>query len=334
MLRIGIIGSNFGVVGLIPSFAFQKKCKVIAVCAKKSENLDNVLKKLGPINIYTDWKLLLKKEKLDAIAIAVVPKAQYQITKVAILKGINVFAEKPLAVNLSEARELLSLAKKMKITHGIDFMFTEISEWKKVKRIIDDKILGKLNHISVNWDWLSRDIKYKKASWKTNAVEGGGVLSFIFSHSLHYLEHFAGKIKKTKSLFVYSPRSVNGGEVGIDILLQFKNGVGGYAHLSSVSEGMVKHKLVFQCENGVIVLENENAIVNNFSIKMFSKTGVKNIKVIKDKDVSNEDERVKLIRKLAVRFVRACIKKEQTSPSFIEGVRVQELIHQIRVEKI
>ena len=114
MLRIGIIGSNFGVVGLIPSFAFQKKCKVIAVCAKKSENLDNVLKKLGPINIYTDWKLLLKKEKLDAIAIAVVPKAQYQITKVAILKGINVFAEKPLAVNLSEARELLSLAKKMK----------------------------------------------------------------------------------------------------------------------------------------------------------------------------------------------------------------------------
>ncbi len=332
MLKIGIIGSGFGLYGLLPAFNSIKNCKVIAVCAQKSEQLSNYCKHTGLKNIYTDWQLLLENENLDAIAIAVTPKAQYQIAKIAIAKGLDVFAEKPLAANITQARELLTLARKKKITHGIDFMFPEIAEWKKVKELIDRKILGGLKHISVNWDWLSGDIKYKKSSWKTSVAEGGGVLSFYFSHGLHYLEHFAGSITDTRSLFSYSSESVNGGEVGVDMLLKFKGGITGYAHVSCNSRELVKHQLIFQCENGVIILENKNAIVNKFIVKVYSQDGIKQLRVGKDRNAKNEDERVKIVRKLANRFVNACIDNKQTNPSFKEGVRVQELIEKIRVE--
>ena len=54
----------------------------------------------------------------------------------------------------------------------------------------------------------------------------------------------------------------------------------------------------------------------------------------KDLGRKGEDERVKSVRKLATHFVEACIHHKQMSPSFVEGVRVQELIEKIRAEKI
>ncbi|OGZ55414.1 MAG: hypothetical protein A3H64_03540 [Candidatus Ryanbacteria bacterium RIFCSPLOWO2_02_FULL_45_11c] len=309
MLKIGIIGGGFGQYGLFPAFNSIRRCEVV---------------------MYTDWQLCLENEKLDAVALAVTPRVQYTIAKAAINKGLHVFAEKPLAINLLQARELLLLAKKKNIIHGIDFMFPEIAEWKKVKALLDCETLGRLQHISVNWDFLSYDIKNKKLSWKTRVADGGGALSFFFSHGLYYLEHFAGNISDVKSLFTSSKESVNGGEVGVDMLLKFKNGITGYAHIRCDCRNFTRHQLLFQCERGTIVLENKNSVVDNFTITLHDQNGARQLKVRKDKGRKKEDERVKIVRKLATRFVNACIHNQPMYPSFSEGVRVQELIEKIR----
>lgn len=334
MLKIGIIGSGFGLYGLLPAFNSIKNCKVVAICGKKSESLISYCESVGLERIYADWRLLLENKGLDAIAIAVTPNAQYQIAKVAIAKGLHVFAEKPLTVNVDQAKELLALAKKKKIIHGIDFIFPEIAEWEKVKELIDRETFGKLKYISVNWDFLSGDIKNKRSSWKTSVLEGGGALSFYFSHGLYYLEHFAGRITDIRSLLTYSPESINGGEVGAEMLLKFAGGITGHVHVSCNCRGLIRHQLIFQCEDGVIILENKNAVVDNFIIKTYSQIGTKRLVVNKDRDRKNEDERVKIVRKLAGKFVNSCIHHRQMRPSLREGLRVQELIERIRVEKI
>lgn len=331
-LKIGIIGSGFGVVGLLPAFDSIKGCKVVAVCAKPSPSLTRYCDEAGTIDIYTDWQLLFERGDLDAIAIAVIPNVQFQIAKAAIQKGLHVFAEKPFTTTLAQAEELLLLARQRKITHGIDFMFPEIPEWKKVKSLLGEEAYGKLTHVAVNWNWLSGNIKYRKTDWKTSVKEGGGALSFYFSHGLHYLEYFAGKIVETKSVFSYTPLTKDG-EAGVDISMRFKGGITGYAHVSSNSPGFVKHQLKFQCERGVIVLENANAVVDNFVIKIYSQNGVKQLLVKKSNPQKNEDERVGAIRVLAKRFVDACNGGRQMSPSFVDAVRVQELLLQIRKEK-
>ncbi len=317
MFRIGIVGSGFGIIGLKPAFESIQGCRVVGVCAKR-----------------TDWQKFLDRNDLDAIALAVPPRAQYEIAKVALRKGLHVFAEKPLAANLAQAKELYALAKKKGVTTGIDFEFPEIAEWKKVKELLDKKKFGVLKHVSVDWDWQSGDLKYGKKTWKTNVKEGGGALSFYFSHGLYYLEHFAGTLVDAKSLFTHSPLSLNGGEVGIDILLKFKSGVTGNAHVSCNSPGFIRHRLMFICERGVIVLENKNAIVDNFTVKTYGEDGEHVVKILKDKNLKNEDERAKIVRKLAQRFVNACIHKKPMIPSFADGLRVQELIRTIRSKKI
>ena len=320
-LSVGIIGGGFGTTGLLPAFKSIPGCTVVGVCAHRS-----------------GWKEFLQRTDLDAVAIAVPPAAQYAITKLAITKGLHVFAEKPLAANVAQAKELLTLAKKRRIVHGIDFIFPEINAWQKVKEMLDKETFGALKHVSVNWDWQSGEDRFDKKTWRSDLKQGGGALAFYFSHGLHYLEFFAGRIKNAKAIFAYSSKvtwAKDRGETGFDVLLSFKNGVTGYAHVSSIVPGYVRHQLIFQCETGVIALETENAVVDHFTVTTYSHAGTKRIKVAEDKGRPGEDERVKSVRKLAKRFIDACAKgaPKEMRPSFEDGVRVQELIEEIRTKK-
>lgn len=332
-LKIGIIGSGFGLYGLLPAFNSIKKCEVVAICGKKTERVINYCESIGLKKIYTDWEEMLSNEKLDAVAIAVPPRKQYKIVKIACNKGINIFAEKPLAVNYYQAKQMFDWVRKKKIVNAVDFIFPEIDVWQKAKKLLDDKALGELKHVLLNWSFLSFDIKNKISSWKTDVGEGGGALSFFFSHSLYYLEYYAGEILDIRSKFFYSKESINKGEVGVNLLLKFKNGVDGNAHLSCNSRGLDRHQLIFKCEKGEIILENSGGVVDNFTMTIYE-DGKKKILKSNDLNVNNEDERVKIVRKLASRFIEACIRDEQVTPSFREGLRVQELIEKIRMEQI
>ena len=308
VVRVGIVGKGFGTIGLKPAFESVQGSEVVGICSGR------------------DWKTFLERKDLDAVAIAVPPDAQYTIAKAAIQKGLHVFAEKPLAANLKEATDLLVLAKKKKIVHGIDFLFPEIAEWQAVKKLLEKETFGRLRHISTSWDWLSGEIKYGRTTWRSDTKKGGGALSFYFSHGLHYLEHFAGPITTIATQFSYTGKNKNGGETGVDMTLQFKSGATGTAHVSSNTPSRTAHRLVFECERGVIVLENKEAIVDGFTVTIYTDTDERVMKVQKDTRKKGEDERAKIVAKLAKRFVQAIQSKKEMRPSFEDGVRVEELI--------
>jgi predicted dehydrogenase len=335
MIRIGIIGSGFGLYGLLPAFHSLPNCRVIAFCGKQSPRLLNIIEKLslvGTIRLYQNWEEMLACGHLDAVAIAVPPTAQYPIARMALENNIHIFAEKPLAAQLTHAYDLLALATRKKVTHGIDFLFPEIDVWQMAKKMLDEKKFGEIRHVAVNWDFRSYDVRQKISSWKTDPSLGGGALSFYFSHVLHYLEHFVGPIKNLKSCFSHSPDSLNGGEVGVDLNLEFIGGAMGVAHISCDSDQM-RHQLIFTCQSGQISLENQQGITENFILKTIDNQGCETI--IASRDLTpgkgpDNDERVLIVKRLAEKFIDACFKGQQMTPSFVEGVRVQELIEQTR----
>ncbi len=335
MINIGIIGAGFGLYGLLPAFHSLPNCQVVAFCGKPSPRLSNTLQALsleGTIHIYQNWQEMLDCEPLDAIAIAVPPNAQYEIAKTALEKNIHIFAEKPLTAQLSHAYDLIDRANEKKITHAIDFLFPEIDVWQMAKKLLEQKTFGELLHVAINWDFRSYDIRQKVSSWKTDSAVGGGALSFYFSHVLHYLEYFAGTITTLKSSFTYSPNSLNGGEVGVDLDLEFIGGVTGTAHICCDSDQM-RHRLIFTCQSGQISLENQQNITENFVLKTIDNQGLETVIPSQDSTPSkgsNNDERVLIVKRLAQKFIDACLQEEPMAPSFVEGARVQELIEQAR----
>ena len=320
--------------GLLPSFSRVKGCKVICMCGKNSERMLDSCKKLG-ITRYSDWKEMLQKEKPNAVAIAVIPKYQYEIAKYALENEIAVFAEKPLTTTVHNSSELNKLAQKKSLPNMIDFIFPEIPEWYTAKKEIENESIGKIVNINVDWVFLSHDLKNRIKSWKTDVEQGGGALSFYFSHVFYYLEYFLGRIKSIECRCSSSEKSLNKGETSINMTILFENGCRGNANMNISYTSQQKHSVEFHGEEGSIILQNNsNDFVNNFELTVNTLKGTQKIKPDKALNLSldqSEDPRVKVIKPIAERFINWCNTGVAAKPDFQDGLRVQELIEMARV---
>jgi len=333
--KVAIIGSGFGMYGLLPSFNIIKGCNVVSICGKNSERMQNYCKKLV-LNRYTDWKEMLLKEKPDAVAIAVIPKHQYNIAKYALENGIAVFAEKPLTTSLQTSQDLNQLAKKKGLPNMLDFIYPEIPEWCAAKKVIESGLIGKIFNINVDWLFLSYDLKNHIKSWKTDVKQGGGAFSFYFSHTFYYLEYFIGRIKDIQCNFHSSEKSTNQGETNISMSILFENGCTGNVHMDISYDGQPKHTLEFQSKEGSIILQNSsNSFVDNFELTVNTLTGIQKIKPDNSLEFSydeSEDSRVKVITPIVKRFINWCNTGVVAKPDFQDGLRVQELIEMAKTD--
>jgi len=328
--KIAIVGSGFGMYCLLPAFNKIKGCKVVGICGKDSERMTNYCKKFG-VNRYTNWQEMLEKEEPDAVAIAVIPKHQYEIAKYSLENNVAVFAEKPLTTSVGTSLELSKLAKKKELPNMIDFEFTEIPEWERAKQILENEEIGKISTVSVNWTFLSYDLKNEIKSWKTDIEQGGGALSLVFSHTFYYLEYFLGKIKNLECKISSSEKSLNNGDTTIDMTILFENDCKGNIHVDISDSEQSKHVIEFRGTNGKLILQNlSNSLVDNFELINHKTTGKQKIESNKDLVTPNdnsEDPRVKIVSYLAEKFVKWCNTGIAEKPDFQDGLRVQELIN-------
>ncbi len=330
---IAIIGSGFGMYCLLPAFSNIENCKVVGICGKPSSRMNSFCEKFQ-VNHYTDWKEMIQKEKPDAVAIAVIPKYQFEIAKFAIQNGIAVFAEKPLSTDYQNSLELNNLAKKFDVPNMIDFEFPEIPEWVEAKCLLNDRVIGKISSIDVNWNFLSYDLSNNIKSWKTDIEQGGGAISLVLSHTLHYLEFFIGEITSVKSKISSSPKSVNGADTTIKMSILFKNDCKGNIDLDISDLDSQNHSIKFTGDNGTILLKNNStSFVDNFQLILNKNNEDKEItakKYLNKSNLMNEDDRVKIVKLLAKKFVDWCELGEPSRPNFSDGVRVQHLIEMVK----
>lgn len=330
---MSIIGSGFGMYGLLPAFSKISNCEITSICGKDSVRMQKYCTKFG-LNRYSDWKEMIQNEKPNALAIAVIPKYQHEIIKYAMKNEIAVFAEKPLTTSIKDSVELSELAKEKKLPNMIDFIFPEIPEWLKAKKIIESKVKGDIRKIDVEWMFLSYDLKNKIKSWKTDVSHGGGALSYFFSHVLYYLEYFVGKIKNVESQLYSSKKSLNQGETEVLINVLFENGCIGNIHLNIASIDKQTHSIKFLFDNGSISLENNSAdVIDGFELNDISQNKIKKIEIANNLKLYQnefEDSRVKVIKLIAEKFIQWCNTGTPSKPDFQDGLRVQELIEIVR----
>jgi predicted dehydrogenase len=327
-VRLAVVGSGFGLYGLLPAFQKIPECIITGICGRNSERMVNYCQKTFVPRIFQDWRELIEESKPDAIAVAVVPQYQQEIIMHALRRGISVFAEKPLSVNLEQAEELLMCARINRLPNMIDFIFPEIPEWKNVKELLKNNIIGKIIHVTVNWSFLSYDIKNRIETWKSNPEEGGGALSFYFSHVFYNLEFFLGKIETLQCDLNYSPNSFGNGETVVSMLVRWESGCTGNIVLNCSSVGINKYAWEFQGQKGDLVLQNNTeSTVTGFEVIHYNANGKKVIIApARSKVFSDEDERVCLVKSLGERFIAWHLGGEPSKPDFEDAVRVQQLI--------
>jgi UDP-2-acetamido-3-amino-2,3-dideoxy-glucuronate N-acetyltransferase len=124
--------------------------QLAAVCDPSAKILKEVKAAYKGVRTCSKIEDLLGDAKIKAVAIAAPAAQHYEVAKRALLAGKDVFVEKPLALRVPEAEELVELAARRKRILMIGHILEYHPAIQKLKDFVDSGELGDIHYIYSN----------------------------------------------------------------------------------------------------------------------------------------------------------------------------------------
>src|SRR5258708_4012440 len=143
-IEVGVIGTGWCGGIRAETCAQNPFVKALHVAETRPERLAEIAKATGAKTATADYRGLLKIAAIDAVYISATPETtHYPITRDCLLAGKHVFLEKPIAMELAEADELVALAKKKNLKFTVGYSQRFNPKYAYVKKCIKDGALGR-----------------------------------------------------------------------------------------------------------------------------------------------------------------------------------------------
>ena len=165
----------------IPAWIRNKDCEIVCLCDKNISKLKKISKKFKIKKFYTDYKIMLKKEKIDVINISTPPNLHFQNILESLKKNINIFVEKPFVIHSGEFSKIKNYQKEKKnyIQCALHQRFRPISE--AIKNSIRRNEIGKIYYVNILHRKF-RNIPQQSFTFSNKKYSGGGPLIDLGSH--------------------------------------------------------------------------------------------------------------------------------------------------------
>jgi predicted dehydrogenase len=190
-LKIGIIGCG----NIFPMHAesIKQKCKncadLVAVCDIKNDKLKSAVFKYK-CKGYKNYKDMLNNEILDVVHICTPHYLHKEMSVYVASKKINIFLEKPMALNRYEADKIRQAVKTNNVKLNVCFQNRYNPSTKLAKKIIESGKAGKIISSKIIITWCKPDDYYLNSDWKgTWDKEGGGVVIDQAIHSIDIIRY-------------------------------------------------------------------------------------------------------------------------------------------------
>lgn len=145
---IGLIGAGYWGKNLVRVFTELGALKTI--CDIDRKVLLERQKEFPAIKITTNFEEILKDKEIKGVVISAPAALHYKLAKKSLLFGKDVFVEKPLALKVKEAEELVELSEKKKLILMVGHLLLYHPAVIKIKEIIRKNILGDVRYIYSN----------------------------------------------------------------------------------------------------------------------------------------------------------------------------------------
>lgn len=330
--RVGIVGCGYGVQVLTPAFRADPRIRVVAISARSQAEAEEGAQAAAIPEALGDWRDMLDPDRIDAVAIAVPPNTQPEIALAALGRGLPVYAEKPIALSVGEARELARAAKASGKANMIDFNFREIAALKAAHDHVRSGALGTIYHVAVTWHVESYANRARLQSWKTDQGTGGGALSNFVSHSLDYLEWMLGPIATLSANLAGMPGDIRRNDTFVGLTMRFENEAAGGLIMSAAAYRGSGHRIEIYGEEGTLVLDNPTTdYMRGFRLLLAHRPDSFAPVEIPTSDADIwKDGRVLPASRMVKRFTDWALGGCACEPSFANGFRVQTLLEAAR----
>lgn len=191
-IRVGIIGAGGIARGYhVRSYQRCPNVRIVAACDVNAAALDQLTAMVGPIDGYTDYEALLERDDLDLVSICTTNDQHYPVAMAAISRGVDVYCEKPLALNLAQARAMLAAAERAGTKTGVNFSHRRTPAARLAKEIVESGTLGQIYYASAVYAAGSPTFATQPGTWRNDkALAGYGGMGDMGSHVIDMLLWF------------------------------------------------------------------------------------------------------------------------------------------------
>lgn len=292
-IRVGLVG--YRLMGRAHSHAYRDypfyfDTNIVpvlqAIAGRNEEKVKAAADKMGWASYETDWRRLIERDDIDLIDIVTPNDSHAEIAIAAAEAGKHVFCEKPLAISLEQAKQMLEAVNKARVTHMICHNYRFSPAVQYAKKLIEEGRLGRIYHIRATFlqDWLM-DPQFPLIWRLQKDVSGGGTLGDLGAHIIDLARFLVGEFREvvgTMETFIKKRplgtmtdnlkgqvESDEYGEVTVDdatlFIARFENGALGTFESSRFSRGnRAGNRFEINGEKGSLRWDMEN--LNNLQV--------------------------------------------------------------------
>lgn len=180
ILRTAVIGlGRIGWYYHIPAIMKNEGFCFVSAADASTDRLKEAAQKYD-ISVYSDYKQMLDKEKIDLVVIASPTVFHMEQAVHAMGKGVNVILEKPMACDLEEADSIIGVMKR----NGRKLMVYQphrtTPEIRAIKSVICSNIIGRVYMVK-----RACSNYFRRNDWQSQKKYSGGMLN---NYGAHYID--------------------------------------------------------------------------------------------------------------------------------------------------
>jgi predicted dehydrogenase len=207
-MNVAIIGTKF--MGKAHSnawlnaprfFNMDIKPRLKIAVGQDVESLKAFAENWGWEEIATDWEAVVKRDDIDIVDICVPQYLHHPVALAAAKAGKHIFCEKPLALSVAEAREMLDAANAAGIVHYLNHNYRRAPAVMLAKRLIDEGKIGRIFHWRGCYlqSWIV-DPNFPLTWHLRKETAGSGPNGDLNSHSIDLARFLVGDIQSVTAM--------------------------------------------------------------------------------------------------------------------------------------
>jgi predicted dehydrogenase len=143
-MKIGVVGFGYWGPNLVRNFLSTPSVDGVVVFDSSEKRLQVARQKFPSIETVTRYEDLLKRDDVQAVAIATPVSTHFALGMKALEAGKHVLLEKPMAENGKQCEQMVDLAAEKKLALMVDHTFIYTGAVRKIKEMINEGRLGEI----------------------------------------------------------------------------------------------------------------------------------------------------------------------------------------------
>jgi predicted dehydrogenase len=271
MIKVGIIGCG----KMADQHAFQIRkipgAEIVGVCDSEPLMARQLAERLNIGKYFKDVQEMLDSVKIDVIHVTTPPHSHFELGKICLEAGCNVYMEKPFTLNTAEAEDLIGLAQKkgLKITAGHNAQFTH--SMVRMRELVKNGYLGgKPVHMESHYCYEFGDENYAKAllgdkdHWVRKLP--GSLLQNIISHGISKIAEFLSGNNPTVIAHGFTSKFLH--DIGehdivdeVRVIIEDENSTTAYFTFSSQIKPVPHQFRLYGPKNSLIVDDEHQTVI-------------------------------------------------------------------------